>query len=124
MNEKKRVLIAEKDGIVAADLKKLFEEWGYAEQAVTKTIDMIGHDDARQGYDLVVIDENCHGLNGSIHVIRRFFREYGAKVVYISDFFNTHLPECLMAEKSFYLLPKPFNQSELESIACSAAERI
>ena len=120
--EKRRVLIAEKDGIVAADLKKLFEDWGYEEHTITRTIDFLGEYEDSTRYDMVVIDENCHPISSSIHTIRKFFRDYGAKVVFLSDFFNVHLPESLMAEKQFFLLPKPFNQSELESIACAAAE--
>lgn len=118
---KRRVLIAEKDGIVAADLQAMFQNWGYDRPAVARTLDELFDDRGGMPFDMVIIDENCQMCSNWLHTIKRIFSEYKAIVVFLSDFFNTHLPENLMAEKSFYLLPKPFNQHELECIASSAA---
>ena len=120
---KPRVLIAEKDGIIATDLQMMFKIWGFEEPSISNSMDNLINKTNSDNYDIVVIDENCQSSRSWIHTIKHFLKEYESVVVFLSDFINTHLPETLMAEKSFFLLPKPFNQSELQSIASSAFNR-
>lgn len=121
--EKPRVLIAEKDHIVAADLQHLFRNWGFDDPMVTTDMDTLFSRKRTEQYDIVVIDQNCHDSSNWFHTVRRIFREYRSIVVFLSDFFYVQLPENIMAEKSFYLLPKPFNYNELQNIAESTLKR-
>jgi len=121
--EKPRVLIAERDGIVATDLQSLFVTWGFEEPLMATSMEKLIQNKNKEKFDLVVIDENCQNSSTWFTMIRMIIKEYNSTVVFLSDFFNAHLPESLMAEKSFFLVPKPFNQNELQSIACSATIR-
>ena len=120
MKMKPRVLIAEREGIIEADLKSMFKSWGFDTPAVAKTEDNILKMALEFDCDVVVLDENLQAVPNFLTTIRRLIKESHSIVVFLSDYLNSRIPEPIMSNKSFYHLPKPFNSNELQCIVESS----
>jgi len=118
-NRKPTVLIAEKDHIVALDLKSILQKWGFEEAVLATSLDNL-FQRARESYDLVILDQNCRDGSDWLPLVSRLFGKYRSVVVFLSDFLIDNLPDTLKEERSFHFLRKPFNYIELEHIVCGA----
>ena len=120
VKKKKRVLIAEKDLIIAEDLRLQFKQWGYDEASIINSFESLLCQGFDNGYDLIVIDENLHQSDSCLQVISTLMRKYNAAIVFLSNFIQSAFPDSIMAEHSFYFVPKPYNKNELKAIAGTA----
>jgi len=124
LGEAPKVLIGEKDGIIAADLQALFQGWGFQPPRVAKDVEEMFRLNDLESFDMVVVDENIHQYPNFIQTLRHFMKTMNGCVIYLSDFVNGRLPETLLANDAIHTLSKPFNYNELQFIATSAmAER-
>ena len=117
--EAPKVLIGERDGIVAADLEALFQSWGFQRPRLAKNLDEVFRLSDTESFDMVVVDENIHEYPNFVQTLRRLLGSMKGRVVYLSDFVTVRLPETLLLDGAFHALSKPFNYSELQFIAAS-----
>lgn len=118
--EAPKVLIGEKDGIIAADLQVLFEGWGFQAPRFAKNVDEMFRLNDIESFDMVVVDENIHDYPNFIQTLRHLLKTMHGRVIYLSDFVSGRLPETLLANDALHALSKPFNNNELYFIAKSA----
>ncbi|MCK5148225.1 hypothetical protein KAR48_15825 [bacterium] len=120
IKEAPRVLIGEKDGIVAADLEALFQSCGFQRPRVARNVEEIFNYNDKESFDIVVVDENIHDCHNFAQTLRHLLNSMSGQIVYISDFLSSRLPDSLLNNSALHSISKPFNYNELQFIAESA----
>ena len=123
MNRMLNVLIGEYEGIIAADLKSLFNSWGWSKPYVTKDLKDVEQKSLFSKFELVIIDENIIKNESVFALITQLVISGKSRVIFLADSFNHTIPENLNNCASFYCLSKPFNYSELANAVHSGQYR-
>ena len=84
--EAPKVLIGERDGIVAADLEALFQHWGFQRPRLVKNLDEMFHLSDIESFDMVVVDENIHEYPNFLQTLRRLLGSMKGRVVFFVGF--------------------------------------
>ncbi len=113
MNRKPRVLVAEDESIIALDIKKSLEKWGFNVEATFRTgeelLDFAQKDDP----EILIMDIFLDGEMDGIEAARRVLKENKIPVIFMTgETVPGKISEFIGG--SFEFLKKPFSKIELK----------
>ncbi len=109
---KNSILIAEDEGIIALDLKRILENSGFNFISFVRDGESLFKKILEETPSLIIMDINLRGKSNGIEIANKIWRNYYVPVIFISgmdeQFFNTK-PDFTKCE----FVKKPFGEDEL-----------
>lgn len=108
-----KILIVENETIVAVDLKKKLEEFGYQVPAITSS----GEDAIQKAIetqpDLILMDIKLKSAKEGIETASEIRSLMDVPVLYLTTFASNELLECAKLTEPYGYILKPFNERDL-----------
>ena len=116
MNQNIRILIAEDESIVAIDLKKTLENWGYEVSDIVRTGEKAVQTATENIPDLILMDIMLEGEMTGIEAAREIRNQRDIPVIYLTAYANqSTLEQAKLTQPVGYIL-KPFNFADFEVV--------
>jgi DNA-binding response OmpR family regulator len=116
MKNKPKILLAEKEGIIAEDIERHLIDWGYAVPALAtsekKTFELV----KSKRPDLVILDTFLDGDSNGSHFAIQITQKFKVSVILLSDWIHEKSRMKIQKDRSVYFVPKPFDVMELRTI--------
>ncbi len=115
MNQKVKILIVEDESIVAIDLKKTLENWGYEVSDIVRSGEIAVRTAVATKPDLILMDIMLEGEMTGIEAARKIRDQQDIPVIYLTAYANqSTLSQAKLTQPVGYIL-KPFDEKNLVS---------
>ena len=121
--ERRRVLIVEDEGVVAADIERCLEDAGYEVTGIAATAADAIAEAGRQRPDFALMDIRIQGAADGIEAGTALHRRFGVPVIYLTAHSDRDTIERAKEAQPLAFLMKPFKPVELISTIEIALER-
>lgn len=116
MKHNPKILIAESEGIIAADIRSQLIGWGYSMVHVAESVERTFTRIEERCPNLVILDQ---GIKGNIDVTQaatQITNKFHIAVILLIDCMNEKIRKCMKTLRFFYCISKPFDLEELHSL--------
>lgn len=116
MKHNPKILIAESDSIIAADVRSQLMDWGYSMVHVAESVERIFTRVEEWCPNLVILDQ---GMKGNVEVTQaatRLTNGFHTSVILLIDCMNAKIRKCMKTLRLFYCISKPIDLEELHSL--------
>lgn len=114
MNSQARILIAENESIIAADIKRQIQNWGFWEPSVVNCFDDAYRALIKRKLDLVILDARLKGREIDAQSASQICQEFDAAVILLVDRVDKNLEEWGKASDTFFPLAIPYDNEDLK----------
>jgi PAS domain S-box-containing protein len=112
--DRKRILIVEDEGIVAADIEKIVCEIGFAVTGIAASADQAIECASEDRPDLVLMDIRIQGDRDGIQTAEILRRDFGLPIIYLTAHGDRETIARAKRTEPLAFLVKPFKKSELQ----------
>ncbi|UZE94020.1 MAG: response regulator [Candidatus Pacearchaeota archaeon] len=110
----KSILIVEDEGIVAMDIKRTLQGFGYSVIGIVPSGEEAIEKVKNACLDLILMNISLRGNMDGIEAVEKIHENSDIPIIYITGHFNDELYERAKKTKHFRYLKKPLNTEELQ----------
>lgn len=123
MQEKINILIVEDEGIVARDLQKRLEKYGYAVTAIVPSGEAALKKIEKFKSDLVLMDIVLRGKMDGIDAAEKIHNQFNIPVIYVSAYVDKKRIQRARTTEPYGIIIKPFEDIQLQAVIDMALYR-
>lgn len=112
----KKIMVVEDEFIVALDLKRSVNGFGYMVPVVAHSGEEAIKAVSKEKLDLILMDIVLKGKINGLEAGKKIWENYRIPIIYITSYFDDYeLKKYLQYSVSYDYIIKPFNESDLRS---------